>query len=134
MVAIILCLFATWVTAQDYLARPVPLIVPIVPGCGTDILAPHMAQSVSARTPAAAVVDGRAQGLDGGNRVGREAPGAGGRAEALRGPVGGGDAATRGGADAERERRRFRGRELVRALRAGCDAGADRFPAARCRR
>ncbi len=31
-------------------------------------------------------------------------------------------------------RRRFRGRELVRALRAGCHAGADRFPAARCRR
>ncbi len=59
ILAIIACLFAASVGAQDYPARPIRLIVPIGPGGGTDILGRHMAQKMGERMRAGIVVENK---------------------------------------------------------------------------
>ena len=59
ILAIIACLLAAAVQAQDYPARPIRLIVPIGPGGGTDILARHMAQKMTERLRSSVVVENR---------------------------------------------------------------------------
>jgi tripartite-type tricarboxylate transporter receptor subunit TctC len=59
ILAIIACLLAASVQAQDYPARPIRLIVPIGPGGGTDILARHMAQKMTERLRSSVVVENR---------------------------------------------------------------------------
>ena len=59
ILVIIACLLGAAVQAQDYPARPIRLIVPIGPGGGTDILARHMAQKMTERLRASAVVENR---------------------------------------------------------------------------
>jgi tripartite-type tricarboxylate transporter receptor subunit TctC len=59
MLAIIACLLACVANAQDYPARAVKLVVPVGPGGGTDILARHMAEKLSARLGQSFFVENR---------------------------------------------------------------------------
>src|SRR2546421_11997470 len=76
MLAIIACLLAAVANAQDYPARPIKLVVPIGPGGGTDILARHLAQKMSERLRASALVENRpgAGSIVGTEYVARSAP------------------------------------------------------------
>src|SRR5438067_198992 len=76
MLVIIACLLAAVANAQDYPARPIKLVVPIGPGGGTDILARHLAQKMSERLRASALVENRpgAGSIVGTEYVARAAP------------------------------------------------------------
>src|SRR5204863_9621496 len=69
-------LLAAVANAQDYPARPIKLVVPIGPGGGTDILARHLAQKMSERLRASALVENRpgAGSIVGTEYVARAAP------------------------------------------------------------